>query len=120
MTSAQSTSRAQSRTFGTKPSAISRSFSSSMQYRTWCPSFATCQAMSLMSPVIETKRNLRLSPFIETAPVQRDYALSGAVCEQSGNLLPQKNPRRNGRSAIQTLQLWGSATHFEYEIVSVD
>ena len=52
--------------------------------------------------------------------MQRDYALSGAVCEQSGNLLPQKNPRRNGRSAIQTLQLWGSATHFEYETVSVD
>src|SRR6516162_8778114 len=27
-----------------------------------------------MSPLIETKRNLRLSPFIEAAGVQRDYA----------------------------------------------
>src|SRR5262249_42471693 len=65
MTSAHCTSRCQSRTFGTNPSAISRSFSSSMQYRTSWPSFATCHAMSLISPVIETKRNLRLSPFIE-------------------------------------------------------
>src|SRR5688572_15722834 len=58
MTSAQATSLRQSSHFGTNPSAMSRSFSAAMQYLTSCPSFASCQAMSLMRPESETNRNL--------------------------------------------------------------
>jgi hypothetical protein len=46
MTSAQSTSLCQSFVLGTNPSAMSRSDSLPMKYRTSCPSLETCQAMS--------------------------------------------------------------------------
>src|SRR5262249_21176944 len=50
-----------SSTFGTKPSPISFSSGSSIEYRTSWPSRTTCQAMSPIRPVRETKRNFFLS-----------------------------------------------------------
>src|SRR6266850_3677527 len=90
ITSAQSLSDSHSSTFSTKPSPTSFSFWLFVNIFTSCPALVSCQARSVESASIETKRNL-VTGTRDTVGPNNDYRAGSKPSTHGQNFSDQSS-----------------------------